>query len=121
MAELVRVIYIHIIPDLGSTQGPFSISVTFLLLAYFETFVVWVVHSWPARQNDILGWDFCRARGVSRLPHEKVVAAALDFPDCSCRRTGIDDHPSITSLLCGIDGSHARVVGCSSPLMPSAN
>lgn len=40
MAELVRVIYVHVVPDLAPTQGPFSISVTFLLLAYFETFVV---------------------------------------------------------------------------------
>jgi uncharacterized BrkB/YihY/UPF0761 family membrane protein len=40
MAELVRVIFIRVVPDLLPTQGPFSISVTFLLLAYFETFVV---------------------------------------------------------------------------------
>jgi len=40
MAELVRIIYIHTIPQLGSTQGPFATSVTFLLLAYFESFVL---------------------------------------------------------------------------------
>lgn len=40
MAELVRVVFKSLIPDLAPTQGPFSISVTFLLLAYFETFVV---------------------------------------------------------------------------------
>src|SRR5215471_3448069 len=28
MAELVRVIYVHVVPDLAPTQGPFSISVT---------------------------------------------------------------------------------------------
>jgi uncharacterized BrkB/YihY/UPF0761 family membrane protein len=40
MAELVRVVFIQVVPDLAPTQGPFSISVTFLLLVYFETFVV---------------------------------------------------------------------------------
>ena len=40
MAEFVRIIFIRVVPDLAPTQGPFSISVTLLLLAYFETFVV---------------------------------------------------------------------------------
>src|SRR5262245_2314228 len=40
MAEIVRVIFTRLIPDLAPTQDPFSIPVTFLLLAYFETFVV---------------------------------------------------------------------------------
>jgi uncharacterized BrkB/YihY/UPF0761 family membrane protein len=40
MAELVRVVYTHMVPNLVPTQGPFSISVSFLLLVYFETFVV---------------------------------------------------------------------------------
>ena len=40
MTELVRVIFIRVVPDFLPTQRPFSISVTFLLLAYFETFVV---------------------------------------------------------------------------------
>jgi membrane protein len=40
MAELVRVVFVRVIPNLESTQGPFSISVTFLLLVYFQTFVV---------------------------------------------------------------------------------
>ena len=40
MAELVRVIFVRVVPDLDPTQGPFAISVTFLLLVYFETFVV---------------------------------------------------------------------------------
>jgi YihY family inner membrane protein len=40
MAEIVRVIFTLVIPNLDSTQGPFAISVTFLLLVYFETFVV---------------------------------------------------------------------------------
>jgi uncharacterized BrkB/YihY/UPF0761 family membrane protein len=40
MAEFVRIIYVHAIPQLGATQGPFATSVTFLLLAYFESFVL---------------------------------------------------------------------------------
>jgi len=40
MAEVVRVVYINVIPDLQPTQGPFATSVTFLLLVYFETFVL---------------------------------------------------------------------------------
>jgi uncharacterized BrkB/YihY/UPF0761 family membrane protein len=40
LAEIVRVIFVRIVPDLGPTQGPFYVSVTFLLLMYFETFVV---------------------------------------------------------------------------------
>jgi len=42
MAELVRIIYTLVLPEtnLSTTQGPFVISVSFVLLAYFETFVV---------------------------------------------------------------------------------
>lgn len=42
MAEVVRAIFTRILPylRLTATQGPFSISVSFLLLIYFETFVV---------------------------------------------------------------------------------
>jgi YihY family inner membrane protein len=40
MAEFVRVVYTHTVPNFAPTQGPFAISVTFLLLVYFETFVV---------------------------------------------------------------------------------
>ena len=40
MAEVVRIVYIKVIPDLEPTQGPFATSVTFLLLVYFETFVL---------------------------------------------------------------------------------
>ena len=40
IAELVRVVFVHLFPDLYPTQGPFAISVTFLVLVYFETFVV---------------------------------------------------------------------------------
>ena len=40
MAELVRMIYRLVLPNLTTTQGPFVVSVSFVLLAYFETFVV---------------------------------------------------------------------------------
>jgi membrane protein len=40
MAEIVRVAYTHLVPNFRVTQGPFTTSVTFLLLVYFETFVV---------------------------------------------------------------------------------
>jgi len=42
MAEVVRAIFTRVLPylRLTATQGPFSISVSFLLLVYFETFVV---------------------------------------------------------------------------------
>jgi membrane protein len=42
MAEVVRVVYGLALPwvNLEPTQGPFSVSVGFILLAYFETFVV---------------------------------------------------------------------------------
>lgn len=40
MAEFVRIVFVHTIPQLGATQGPFATSVTFLLLAYFESFVL---------------------------------------------------------------------------------
>jgi uncharacterized BrkB/YihY/UPF0761 family membrane protein len=40
IAEIVRVVYTHVVPNFTATQGPFSISVSFLLLVYFETFVV---------------------------------------------------------------------------------
>ena len=40
MAELVREIYTLTVPNFVPTQGPFAASVTFLLLVYFETFVV---------------------------------------------------------------------------------
>jgi len=40
MSEIVRVIYTHVVPNFAATQGPFAVSVSFLLLVYFETFVV---------------------------------------------------------------------------------
>jgi membrane protein len=42
MAELVRMTYALLLPvtNIAATQGPYFVSVTFVLLAYFETFVV---------------------------------------------------------------------------------
>ena len=42
MAEVVRIIFSQVLPHLRlpATQGPFNITVSFLLLFYFETFVV---------------------------------------------------------------------------------
>src|SRR5262245_7770881 len=42
MAELVRMTYAVLLPvtNIAATQGPYFVSVTFVLLAYFETFVV---------------------------------------------------------------------------------
>jgi membrane protein len=40
LVEVVRLVYFKLAPNLESTQGPFAISVTFLILAYIETFVV---------------------------------------------------------------------------------
>jgi hypothetical protein len=45
VAEIVKDVYVAVLPlmDIGSangSQGPFYVSVSFLILAYFETFVV---------------------------------------------------------------------------------
>jgi membrane protein len=55
MAEIVRVVFMRFVPDLNATQGPFAISVTFLLLAYFETFVV-LGCAFLASQTDRYPW-----------------------------------------------------------------
>lgn len=40
LVQIVRLIYFKVAPDLSATQGPFSTSVTFLVLIYIESFVV---------------------------------------------------------------------------------
>jgi membrane protein len=55
LAELVRIIFVHVVPDLTPTQGPFAISVTFLLLIYFETFVI-LGCAFLASQNERYPW-----------------------------------------------------------------
>jgi uncharacterized BrkB/YihY/UPF0761 family membrane protein len=67
MAEFVRVAYVHLVPDLAPTQGPFSMSVTFLLLAYFETFVV-LGCAFLASQSERYPWMGFLTRKRSELP-----------------------------------------------------
>jgi uncharacterized BrkB/YihY/UPF0761 family membrane protein len=55
LAELVRIIFVRLVPDLYPTQGPFAVSVTFLLLVYFETFVV-LGCAFLASQTDRYPW-----------------------------------------------------------------
>src|SRR5262245_11924333 len=55
LAEFVRIIFVHVVPDLTPTQGPFAISVTFLLLIYFETFVI-LGCAFLASQNERYPW-----------------------------------------------------------------
>src|SRR5204862_482893 len=66
MAEVVRAVFSRILPYLRLTaiQGPFSISVSFLLLVYFETFVV-------------LGGAFLASR-AERYPWMVFVARIID-------------------------------------------
>jgi membrane protein/epoxyqueuosine reductase len=55
LAELVRVIFIQVVPNFYPTQGPFATSVTFLLLVYFETFVL-LGCAFLASQTDRYPW-----------------------------------------------------------------
>jgi uncharacterized BrkB/YihY/UPF0761 family membrane protein len=55
IAEFVRVIFVRLVPDFFPTQGPFAISANFLLLAYFETFVV-LGCAFLASQTDRYPW-----------------------------------------------------------------
>ena len=57
MAELVRMLFSLVLPvtNLSRTQGPFVVSVSFVLLAYFETFVV-LGGAFLATQTDRYPW-----------------------------------------------------------------
>ncbi len=57
MAEIVRVVFISVLPllSLQDTQGPYVVSVSFVLLAYFETFVV-LGGAFLASQTDRYPW-----------------------------------------------------------------
>jgi uncharacterized BrkB/YihY/UPF0761 family membrane protein len=57
MAEVVRTLYVLILPllNVGATQGPFVVSVSFVLMAYFETFVV-LGGAFMASQTDRYPW-----------------------------------------------------------------
>ena len=65
LVELVRLAYFQLAPDLEATQGPFAISVTFLVLAYIETFVV-LGCAFLASQRDRYPWlDFLASEAVA--------------------------------------------------------
>jgi YihY family inner membrane protein len=55
MVEIVRALFARMVPDLIPTQGPFANSVAFLLLIYFETFVL-LGCGFLASHNDRYPW-----------------------------------------------------------------
>ena len=70
MAEVVRAVFSRVLPvlRLSSTQGPFSISVSFLLLVYFETFVV-LGGAFLASQAERYPWmGFLKTKRSDSLP-----------------------------------------------------
>jgi len=78
MGELLRVIFVRIVPDLQATQGPFAISVTFLLLVYFETFVV-LGCAFLASQTERYPWmGFLPRRRSQQPPYTETVSATFE-------------------------------------------
>jgi len=72
MAEIVRVIYVHSAPNFRSTQGPFAVSVSFLLLAYFETFVI-LGCAFLATQTERYPWmGFLKRRRKEHDPNHPI-------------------------------------------------
>jgi uncharacterized BrkB/YihY/UPF0761 family membrane protein len=69
MAELIRIIYVHTIPRLDATQGPFAPSVTFFLLAYFESFVL-LGCAFLASQRERYPWLGFLTPRRGELPHQ---------------------------------------------------
>jgi uncharacterized BrkB/YihY/UPF0761 family membrane protein len=67
MAEFVRIIYIHSVPQLGATQGPFATPVRFLVLAYFESFVL-LGCAFLATQTERYPWMGFLTRKTSEPP-----------------------------------------------------
>jgi uncharacterized BrkB/YihY/UPF0761 family membrane protein len=67
MAELVRNVYLHAVPQLGATQGPFATPVRFMLLAYFESFVM-LGCAFLASQTERYPWMGFLTRKRSGLP-----------------------------------------------------
>jgi membrane protein len=55
LVQVVRLAYFRMAPNLGPTQGPFNISVTFLIFFYIETFVV-LGCAYLASQKDRYPW-----------------------------------------------------------------
>jgi uncharacterized BrkB/YihY/UPF0761 family membrane protein len=75
MAELVRMIYGLVLPftNLTSTQGPFVVSVSFVLLAYFETFVV-LGGAFLASRTERYPWmGFLRTKTSGTIGHEQKI------------------------------------------------
>lgn len=71
MADLVRMIYTFVLPatNLNATQGPYFVSVSFVLLAYFETFVV-LGGAFLASRTDRYPWmGFLRTKSSGTIGH----------------------------------------------------
>jgi len=71
MAEMVRMIYQLVLPvtNLAATQGPFVVSVSFVLLAYFETFVV-LGGAFLASRTERYPWmGFLRTKSSGTIGH----------------------------------------------------
>ena len=84
MAEVVRTLFSRVLPllRLSTIQGPFSITVSFLLLVYFETFVV-LGGAFLASQAERYPWmGFLKSRtGVKLTPRaDGLVDATLSAP-----------------------------------------
>jgi membrane protein len=65
VGEIVKDIFVIVLPltNIGITQGPFDVSISFVLLAYFETFVV-LGGAFLATQSEVYPWmGFIRRRG----------------------------------------------------------
>jgi uncharacterized BrkB/YihY/UPF0761 family membrane protein len=83
MAELVRDIYTLTVPNLGPTQGPFAASVSFLLLVYFETFVV-LGCAFLATQTERYPWmSFLKRKKTDAPPAQEAISEAISGSDYS--------------------------------------
>src|SRR5438552_5037691 len=83
VAEVVRIVFSQILPylRLPATQGPFNITVSFLLLFYFETFVV-LGGAFLASQSERYPWmGFLKSRtGVKSAPRDGLVDVTVSAP-----------------------------------------
>jgi uncharacterized BrkB/YihY/UPF0761 family membrane protein len=78
LGELLRVIFVRVVPDLYPTHGPLAISVTFLLLVYFETFVV-LGCAFLASQTERYPWmGFLPRKRAQESPLAETVAASFE-------------------------------------------
>ncbi len=67
IAELVRTVYLHAVPQLTATQGPFATPVRFMLLAYVESFVM-LGCAFLASETERYPWMGFLTRKRSGLP-----------------------------------------------------